>query len=1112
MKKSSNYLFSSNQAQLPKTAKIFFQKSSKHDSSENLKSKSKIKSSLLSVIKSDKSKSIEKCSTKPKISDQQLTNGLVNDDYLNNVSNGCQSLNKVKKSSSFSSTTSLATTSSSDNINTTNKENDCELSNLMNEFSDSFKLINQSLLGDPLDEGYSKSRTTKLNSNPHSFVAASNASPPKPPTRARSTSKLNKAYQDNVNSSTIVVSNSHAQEPIKCSTIKITNQPVSIVNCSPSDDLTNATSVDLSERSNRCRLTISVQANDQPTTNLEQTKLVNCKNDQDMKTVLNGEFRTSDLKSEMGNENQPVELGLTKNGTFIKSNEKQPTTNNGLWSTTDSTATSCISNLNKSKRSKSVKQLGSNRLFNDIKLSPIQSNASSRTVQIEQQVVRKSNTMHFDHLRSLDRLKNNTELFDRRSVKPTSDTINDRRLDRRSDKQRDKPDRDRSVNESVDKLVSKSISRLADKSLTNLSLNNQSQVRLADRLLNEIVRNKSCSSLYQQRSVHQSVDSSSNLGDLSAINRTAKRSRIPYSKSSVTLSRPIDACQTLKDYSNDYSSELRMMKNSSSSESRLPNANKILTDNCLDVSSSSSSCSLCTSLSADSLESCLNKKDSNRTGSLSNLNSSSDRDFEHLQVRTSQSMSKINQKLDSLMGRSRIPRMPNQFRFDGQTRSLTSLTGYNLAGYTNRRVLNRTNSNHLFQPSRELSRIDENSLEIKDSLDDDQLSAQHADAGETQKSQSNRLVSNWLDDVENRPNDELDRLQLTTSPINQSTINCRASTNQTNSSSLISSSSLDNLHGMDESSELTINKSSCNTSCNTASLSTSCNTSCNTSYSTSTCNTSTCNTSCNTSNPTSNTSNQTMTNARPTLNQFKSSLINQLIDSNSQLKNDLCNELSNNRLDDSLRQTRDESDLETSTIGSLNDTQQNIFNSKKSLYAKSKLMMMNKTDSCRSFEMNERIVDLEMQLTVHKTKFNESLNLIKVLSDHCNDLIVVFNESYNHKLTEIGDLTKENQRLAKQNDEYKSLLKRNLNQEFNQIFNQKHEFNRNPPVDSSERNYLEQYKELEVEYDKLRSTLDYSRQSEQQLSDELNNLKIKFQQNYELYERVKQRSLEKVER
>ena len=1016
------------------------------------------------MIKSDKSKCVDK-STKPKNQSKsdgdQLTSSLANEEnFISKVSQN--SLNKVKKSSSFSSTTSLATSSSSDtaHINSTNKENDCELNNLISEFSDSFNALKGSYIIHPnvingqiisnqttsqainsqaigqnglsnMPTKISLSPQHSLDTNFNSFVNSSanvlSNSPPKPPSRAKSTFKSNKQREESVNSPT--VTNTHestqgsVQNPVKCSTIKITSQPnhENGQRANQSSAGVNFSENGLSSFANpqtANKLTISVQASD--------------KNDR----------RFSDMKSEHKSE-------LILNG---QANVEETASRFGLWSSVEN-------DLDKSKRLKSVKQLK----FSEVNAKNKPGDKSSFN-GVEQQVVngtsQKSNsTMELDLRLSMNRLKNSLldkrELMEkqsrpeRRSDRKTSDNkASDRKTP--NSKASDKPRR--SIDESVNKLASKSISRLADKSLGS---------RIPQVVPSGAVRNKSCSSLYQ------SEDSSSSL----------KKSRIPLSKSSINLGigyrRPID----------------RMTMSSP-----VCRTSPVLTDNCLEVPSSSSSsfCSLCSSMSDDSLDK-PNKApapdySSSLTSSLSNLNSSVDSSFENSRIRTSHSMSKISQRLESLMKPD--ARRTNNCPFRDGTRSLSNLTSYNLVGYTNRR-LPKTNSNHFFQPIRELSRIDE-------SLDDDQEQAKSRSLSK----EDNKLDAGWLDYSKGSDDSDAGRT-------NQSTY----SDTRTNLSSSLTFSPSDNLHGMDESTRST------NTSTNHASsFSTPVNTSANTSV----------NTSVNTHNisspdnvspasdrpinrPASPDHAALSSGVRPSLNQFKSSLINQLIDSNSHLKTNL-------GLDEPSGDPKDgELDDEAK---SLNETQKNIFNSKKCLFAKNR-SLMSKTDSCKSFELNEKIVDLEMQLTSHKQKFNESLNLIKLLSDHCNDLIDVFNSNYNCKLKEIGQLLQENQRLIKLNDEYKiemmnlnetcddlsNCLSRQLNQELNQ-----QAYGQPPGKTGANQRLLEQYKELEEEYGKLKSAFDYSRESETRLTDELNNLKIKFQQNHELYERVKSKALEKVER
>lgn len=996
------------QAQFP--AKIFFQKSSKSDSSE---SKSKIKNSILSVIKSDKSKSnAEKCSTKSK--SNQIVRSLepellVNDEFMNKVSNN-QNLNKVKKSSSFSSTNSLATSSSSDNnLNCPNKENDCELNNLISEFSNSFNaykgtyLSNQNVQNVQINESDNGeiSRTKVKLVKQQSLDETSNSStssscnPPKPPSRIKSLSKLNKVQRDS-NGTLVNDSNELAQNTVKCSTIQIINQSI---NYSPittdqidefkvQNNLTTNSDCSIlndlkTEKTNK--LTISVQANDNPIKLEEQTsKLINCDND----------YQLTNMKSEL----------ISNGNEIIKIETDKQQTNNGLWSN---------DNLNKSKRSKSVKQLTS-RDFKACSEKLLNYELSIK----QPKVIKKSNTMQFDSrsINVLDKSLLDKSLVDKNKsklpIRISSNSLLDKKIQEK-----------RSVDESINKLVNKSINRLTvDRSVKNkLPYDTLPSIRAPNET---VLKNKSCSFL-NQCSTNQMTSS------LTLPNQTIKKSKIPYSKSSVTLSR----------FDNQSNSDYLK--------------NRILT-NCLDVSSlSSSSCSLCTSISDDSLES----SNKSKTSSLSNL----DHNFENSKIKTSNSMSKIGQKLESLMNERSI--RINNHPFKDGTRSLSNLTSYNLVAHANKRLL-KTNSNYQFHIDRELSRIDE-------TVDDDQ-----------EQIKQKTVISNQFDNL------------VSDSKSNRTNQTIDSCTNYS-----IISSSLDNLHGcMDESNRSTNTQSSnlCSSKSNVSSNNLSMNTPTNIPINT----------------PINRSSfiESINTSSKPSINQFKSSLINQLIDSNSHLKANLGLGQSNLDEESSIKENNETS------LENLNETQKSIFNSKKSLFAKNR-SLMNKTDSCKSFELNERIVDLEMQLNSHKTKFNESLNLIKLLSEHCNDLIEVFNETYNCKLKEIGELVNENQRLIELNDEYKienlnlnetcNDLRKHLNQELNQNCSNQDNLK---SIKNFNLNQEQKYTELEERYNKLKNALDYSRDNEQQLTDELNNLKVKFQLNSELYERVKNKALEKVER
>lgn len=1005
------------QVHLPKTAKIFFQKSTKSDSSEG---KSKIKSSLFSVIKSDKSKSstIEKCSPakhQSKSDDVQLAADLAAEEHF--ISKVSQSgLNKVKKSSSFSSTTSLATSSSSDtnHVNSTNKENDCELNNLISEFSDSFNALKGSYTIHPnviSNQANSQSNLPTRISLNQQFDATLNSSanvlgnsPPKPPSRAKSTSRSNKQREESVNSST-ANSQESTRHPVQCAMIQITSQPsYAGENGQTTRRASSPAGVNFSENAlngfasqTANKLTISVQAND--------------KNDRWF----------SDMKSELILNGQP--------------NAVETAGNFGLWSSVEN-------DLNKSKRSKSVKQLKFSEDARNKANSPDnKSSMIKRSLNgVEQQVASKSNTMELDLRLSMDRLKNS--LLDKR------DLMEKQSRPERAARRSDRPDRPRrSIDESVNKLASKSISRLADKSLGIAPQN--SQVTSGG-----TVRNKSCSSLYQSSGHSEPISSAIGL----------KKSRIPLSKSSITLGgsrRPVDRTTI---------------------SSPVCRTSPVLTDNCLEVPSSSSSsfCSLCSSMSDDSLDEPNQKQvtdfSSSLTSSLSNLNSSLDSNFEHSRMRTSHSMSKINQKLEILMSAADAKRTNNCPFRDG-TRSLSNLTSYTMSGYTNRRLL-KTNSNHLFQPIRELSRIEE-------SLDDDQQAEQ---AKQSRTGEENKLDSCWLDYGDRCIRSDADPGRPLTSRSTNSDSQTNSHTNDSSSSTTFSRS--DNLHGMDDSAPT-------NTSTNHASSSSTPVHSHNIASSDS------ASSPVHTSPPTNRTASPdhalplhsaTSSSSRPSLNQFKSSLINQLIDSNSHLKSNLGldSEL-NNGCCEPRNGEPDECAKAEASLKSLNETEKSIFSSKKCLFAKNR-SLMSKTDSCKSFELNEKIVDLEMQLTSHKQKFAESLNLIKLLSDHCNDLIEVFNENYNCKLKQIGDLLLENQRLIKLNDEYKMEnlqlnetcddLSRHLNQELNHPAY-------GPVEHSSKASFgavnqaLNQH--LLEQYGKLKSAL-------------------------ELYERVKSEALEKVER
>lgn len=1045
------------QVHLPKTAKIFFQKSTKSDSSEG---KSKIKSSLFGVIKSDKSKSstIEKCSpAKAKSDGVQLAADLAADEHFINQVNQ-NGLNKVKKSSSFSSTTSLATSStSSDNnhVNSTNKENDCELNNLISEFSDSFNALKGSYIIHPnVISNQANSQNglpTRISLNPQqqqfdATPAVLGNSPPKPPSRAKSTSKSNKQREESVNSSTVAANSQESGQhpvnpvqPVQCATIQITGQPSEkgqTVRRASQPAGVNFSEHPLNGFASQTanKLTISVQAND--------------KND--------GWF--SDMKSELILNGQP--------------NTVQTPGHIGLWSSAEN-------DLNKSKRSKSVKQLKfSEDARNKANLVGNKSSMIKRPLSGVEQPASKSNTMDLDLRLSMKRLKNS--LLDKRDL--LDKQSRPERAVNRSDRPQ-APDRPRrSIDESVNELASKSISRLAGKSLGNVAQNLPQNLPLTS---GGTVRNKSCSSLYRSSGPSELMTSSLEL----------KKSRIPLplSRSSITLgdthNRRLDR---------------------TSIASPVCRTSPVLTDNCLEVPSSSSSsfCSLCSSISDDSLDK-PNKKpvadhSSSLTSSLSNLNSSMDSNFESSRMRASHSMSKINQRLESLMS-TPDARRTNNYPFRDGTRSMSNLTSYTISGYTNRRLL-KTTSNHVFQPIRELSRIEE-------SLDDDQQ-VEQAKQSRTASEEDNKLDSRWLDYGDRCIRGDAER-PLTNRSTNSDTTNTDSHTNYspyTNESSHTNDSSSsttfspsEHLHGMDDSAPT-------NTSTNHASSSSTPVNSHNIASSDSA------------SSPVHTSTNRTTSpdhpspthsSSRPSLNQFKSSLINQLIDSNSHLKSNLGLDNEPGEPAESEERTNDE-------VTSLNETEKNIFSSKKSMFAKNR-SLMSKTDSCKSFELNEKIVDLEMQLTSHKQKFNESLNLIKLLSDHCNDLIDVFNENYNCKLKQVADLLKENQRLIKLNDEYKMEnlqlnetcddLSRHLNQQLSHpAYGPAEPTKTGFASQALNQHLLEQYKELEEQYGKLKSALDYSRENETRLADELNTLKIKFHQNHELYERVKSKALEKVER
>ena len=853
----------------------------------------------------------------------------------------------------MSSSTSLAT-SSNDSDNNLNKENDYDL---INEFNNSLKtttnfLINQNVISDQL-----KDQLNNKNDQNNK---------PKPPSRIKSTSKLNKIQRDNVNSSS-----DNTQNLINCSTIKIKmngeNDDEQAKSVNSSKIILNN---NLKELTNK--LTINVQANDKQLIKLEQ----------ELEQVKDANQLESD-KSELILNGQQTLNGITSNFESASPNNGPSTAfsshDNGLWSSSD---------LNSSKSKHTIKQLNNNQLATKNK-----------------------------ELQNFKSIKQQTEFV----KKP----INESKLPVKNNFP-DKTRLDRSLDESINKLVGKSINRLADK----IKFKNA----LAD---DELIRNRSCSSL------------ACSLLSNSEKNQLIKKSRIPYSKSSVTL-------------------------NSYRQTDRFYETKKVLTDNCLEVSStSSSSCSLCTSISEDSLES---KKESNHSSSLNDLNSSLAGQFDFSHIKTSNSISKINQRLDlissnrrSLSNLKNTELAANQFK-DG-TRSLTSLTHSNLIGFNNRRSL-KLNSN-LF--NHELSRIDE-------SFDDDQQELK-----QKENLDQDKLNSNWLDfKVESKKDDVIAKL----------TNNNASQTDESNKTfSLISSSSLDNeLHGMAEaSSDKLMFDTSINLSTNTL------------------INTSNNNASINRSN----------TSSRTSLNQFKSSVINQLIDSNSHLKDNLCFpskdveidrlELAN-KLESSKRLDEDKFDDDEILN---NEIQKNIFSNKKLMFAKNRSLISK--DSCKSFELNERIVDLEMQLASNKTKFKDSINLIKLLSDHCNDLIDII---YNLKTNEINSLKSENLHLKKLNDEFKcenlnlnetcNDLKKLLNDEFDQIC--KRDYLDQNLAKSTEANQTEAFKELEERYDKMKNALDFARENEQQLNSELNNLKLKFNQNSELYERVKLKSLEKIER
>lgn len=933
-------------------------------------------------------------------------------------------------------------------ITVNNKENDCEL---LSEFNDAFKnnflinQINQTFNSDQLvklDQTVNN-KPTKISLSSQNFEsqpALNNNCPPKPPSRTKSTSKLNKTQNDLDNVNNLKKLNSHESAPQKtldstnCSTIKIINQPLNYSNSNlqqknerNSDEnkliKSNLSNLNYGENeSNSFNLTgqlnkliISVQANDKEI-NLEQTKLVNCKND----------YQLEHMKSDLEKEQQQMKISIPDDS--FKS-IKKPSSNNGLWS-------SSSNDLNKDKSK-----------INRIKFN---NELIQNKFDIEQQVVKRSKTTHLD-------------------TRPLNSIIKNNNLDKSLLDKSNNILKERSVNESIDKLVHKSISRLASK---------RNQVSN-----NETVRNKSCSSLYQ--TMNSSPDC-----------EIMKRSRIPTSKSSVHLSKPDrrSADFVLTSYSE-----------------------KVLTDNCLGVSSSSS-CSLCTSksLSTDSLDS-LTRKDSSRSSSLSNLNSSLDNcDFNRL--KTSSSTSRMIRPTAVRFGainnavKSPINSSSNySFRLDG-TRSLSNLTNYQLMNYNKK--LSKTNSNNHFYPIRELSRIDE-------SIDDDQeqQSRQERNIDYVTKFRKNddklnefKFINSTNQPIKTSSNaydsNACSSTSSTTfSPLTNRNSNLTFTNSDTNS--LISSSLDLDAHCMDSSDHLTINKSS---------------------------NLSTITNITNTTN-----TNTSSSSTKPSLNQFKSSLINQLIDSNSHLKNNICidneqssindckldNQLNGSlvnfgkRLDNDIGMKIKENDFvndnklkdveivnddlsdsnELSLIENLNDTQKNMFNSKKLMFAKNKSSLISK-DSCRSFELNERIVELEMQLMSHKTKFKESLNLIKLLSDHCNDLIEVFNENYNCKLNELNKLVNENQRLIKMNQQIK-LENKNLNETCDDLTralrNQNIESNINNAKDDQSLFYKDQaYRELEEMY--------------REKTEELNNLKAKFKQNNELYERVKSKAMEKVER